>query len=245
MKPGIHGARGRMGAALLATARERGLEVAGEVDQGDPLELLEGADVILDFSFHRATLPLLDWASARNRPVVIGTTGFSEDEEAAIRGFSEKLPIVLAGNYSVGVNVLQYLTRVAAEKLSLEYQPEVIEAHHCLKKDAPSGTARNLTDAILDGRGWTREDVIHGREGMTGERPDRQVGVHAVRGGGIIGDHQVMFCGPSERVELVHRAGDRSIFAQGALRAGEWLLGHARPGLFSMQDVLGLKDPVA
>lgn len=243
MKPGVHGAKGRMGAAILATARERGLEIAGEVDQGDPLDHLEGADVILDFSFHEATLPLLDWAVGRRIPVVIGTTGFSDEEETAIRDFAKRLPIVMAGNYSVGVNVLLFLTRLAAETLGAEYHPEIIEAHHALKMDAPSGTACNLTDAVLEGRDWSRKEVIHGREGITGERPDRQVGVHAIRGGGIIGDHQVIFSGPSERVELVHRAGDRSIFAQGALRAGQWLLSRPTPGIYSMQDVLGLNHP--
>lgn len=241
MRIGIYGSRGRMGQALLQACERLQLPVAGAVDQGDSLETeFAEAQAVLDFSFHEATVPLLQWAERENIPVVIGTTGHTAQEEEAIRQASEKIPVVWAGNYSVGVNVLLYLTRLAAEKLGAGYDPEIIEAHHKMKKDAPSGTAQNLVDAVLEGLQWTREAVIFGREGLTGERPDRQLGVHAVRGGGIIGDHTILFAGSSERIELSHRAGDRTIFAEGALRAAEWAYHRGKPGLYSMQDVLGL-----
>lgn len=241
MKIFINGAHGRMGKTILELAPERGVKVAGKADQGDALEAagLDRAEVVIDFSLHDATAPLAEAAAARGLPLVIGTTGHTEAEREAILGHADRIPIVWSGNYSIGVNVLHYLAELASEKLPDVFEPEIIEAHHHHKVDAPSGTAQNLVDAVLQGRGWSRDCVIFGREGMTGERPIRQVGVHAVRGGGIIGDHTVMFAGPSERVELIHRAGDRRIFAQGALRAAEWAIGRS-PGLYSMRDVLGL-----
>lgn len=243
MKVGIYGSKGRMGQALIQACGHSDLEIAGTVDQGDSLDTeFSDAQAVLDFSFHEATVPLLHWAAVHGVPVVIGTTGHTAEEEQAIRKSSETLPVVWAGNYSVGVNVLLYLTKLAAEKLGVGYDPEIIEAHHNLKKDAPSGTAQNLVDAVLEGLDWDRDSVIFGREGLTGERPQKELGVHAVRGGGIIGDHTVLFAGSSERLELSHRAGDRTIFAEGALRAAQWAVQKATPGLYSMQDVLGLKD---
>jgi len=243
MKVGIYGSRGRMGQTLLQACERLHLPVAGAVDQGDSLETeFSEAETILDFSFHEATVPFLQWAARENIPVVIGTTGHTEKEAEEIRQASERIPIVWAGNYSVGVNVLLYLTRLAAEKLGETYDPEIIEAHHKMKRDAPSGTAQNLVDAVLDGLQWSRESVIFGREGITGQRPEKQLGVHAVRGGDIIGDHTVLFAGSSERIELSHRAGDRTIFAEGALRAAQWAFHRGTPGLYSMQDVLGLKE---
>lgn len=242
MKLGIHGYRGRMGNALLAAAEKQGLTVVGRVDQGDPLSpALDACDVLLDFSYHSATPDLVHWAALHGKPVVIGTTGHNDQESAAIRACGGDIPMVWAGNYSVGVNVLLFLAEQAAQVLGPDFDPEIIEAHHRLKADAPSGTARNLVDAVLQGLGWGPNTVVHGREGITGERPARQLGVHAVRGGGIIGEHTVLFAGTAETLELTHRAADRAIFAEGALRAAAWILRQAAPGVYDMRDVLGLK----
>jgi len=242
MKLGIHGCKGRMGTAIRDLAGRKNIPVTGAVDQGDSIESgLRDAEVILDFSFHEGTIPLLEWALKAEVPVVVGTTGHTESEREKIRNIAESLPIVWAGNYSVGVNVLLYLSGIAAEKLGHGYDPEIIEAHHKMKVDAPSGTARDLVDSVLKGLKWDRDAVIYGREGITGKRPERQLGVHAIRGGGIIGEHTILFSGASERLELTHRASDRSIFAEGAIRAGEWLLDSSpSPGIHTMQEVLGL-----
>ena len=242
MKVFLNGSKGRMGQTLTRLIGEKEHALVGQADQGDQLSLeFAGAEVVLDFSLHHATGPLIEKAAGMNLPVVIGTTGHSETERNRILDFVKQIPVVWSGNYSIGVNVLLYLTQLASEKLPLTFEPEIIEAHHRKKIDAPSGTAENLVDAVLDGRNWSRESVIYGREGMTGERPNQELGVHAVRGGGIVGDHTVMFAGPDERIELKHQASDRSIFAEGALRAAEWVIGKPA-GLYTMRDVLGLSE---
>ncbi len=229
-----------MGQAIATAAQHKGIEIGGQVDQGDDLATaLASSDVVLDFSFHEATAKLVDACAATGKPVIIGTTGHTEDERSRILKATETIPIVWAGNYSIGVNVLFYITEMTARKLDASFHPEVIEAHHQFKADAPSGTAQGLVEALLSGRNWKRDRVIYGREGITGERPDEQIGVHAVRGGGIIGDHTVLFAGESERLELKHQASDRQIFANGALHAASWVLAQT-PGLYSMRDVLGL-----
>lgn len=230
-----------MGQALLQAAGSQNLKVEGRVDQGDDLSGLSGSEVVLDFSFHEATLPLLRWAVEQGTPVVIGTTGHTESESREIMDIGKRLPIVWAGNYSVGVNVLLHIARLTAQKLGAGFDPEIVEAHHRMKVDAPSGTAQNLVDAVLGGLGWGRESVIYGRQGITGQRPEKQLAVHAVRGGGIIGEHTVFFSSSAERLELTHRAADRAIFADGAIRAAVWILQHPSPGVYSMQDVLGLR----
>ena len=149
--------------------------------------------------------------------------------------------MVWAGNFSTGVNLLFYLTEIAARVLdtSSDFDPEVVEMHHRLKKDAPSGTADRLLEILKKSRKLNDEQIAHGRSGITGERPSEQIGSHALRGGDVVGDHTVYFAGIGERVELTHRATDRKIFAAGALRAAKWVAAQP-PGLFSMQDVLGL-----
>lgn len=237
----LNGAQGRMGVAIQAVAAESNAVIAAAVDLGEDAEAhIDACDAVIDFSFHTATLPLIEIAARHGKPVVIGTTGHDEEERKAITAYAGQLPIVWAGNYSVGVNLLFYLTGKAATILGAQYHPEVTEMHHRHKKDAPSGTAERLVEVILGARGLTPDQVQHGRQGITGERPDAEVGVHALRGGDVVGEHTVYFAGPGERIELTHRATDRKIFAQGAIRAAHWVLGK-KPGLYNMEDVLGLR----
>lgn len=239
----LNGAKGRMGQAILEIAAANDASIVAACDQGDrPEDHLEGSQAIIDFSFHEVTLPIAQLAADKALPLVIGTTGHSEEEkEAILQATAEKIPVVWAGNYSVGVNTLNYLTRKAAAILGPQYDPEVLELHHHHKKDAPSGTAERLIEILQEGYGFTPAETTHGRQGIVGERPQREIGVHAVRGGDIVGEHTVYFCGQGERIELTHRATDRRIFAQGAVRAAHWAVGKA-PGLYNMEDVLGLTD---
>ena len=231
-----------MGQAILASASKSGANIHGAIDLGDdPSSFLENCDVIIDFSFHEATLPLMQEAVRHRKAMVIGTTGHSPQDKKEIRTLAAQTPTVWAGNYSIGVNLLLYLTRKAASILGEEFHPEITEMHHSHKKDAPSGTAENLVEAVLEGRQWSPESVLHGRSGITGERPARQIGVHALRGGEVVGEHTVLFAGPAERIELTHKAADRQIFADGAIRAAHWVV-QQEPGCYSMLDVLGLKD---
>ncbi|HYP17794.1 MAG TPA: 4-hydroxy-tetrahydrodipicolinate reductase [Opitutus sp.] len=237
----INGAKGRMGRALVAAAGEMKLPVAAELDAGDDLANgLSRCDVVVDFSSHQATQALLELAGAAGKPIVIGTTGHSTEEKAHLLRLAGRVPCVWSGNYSVGVNLLFALTRRAASVLGADYDAEVIEMHHRFKKDAPSGTAARLLEIVLEERKLTAQSLRHGRQGITGERQPTEVGIHALRGGDVVGDHTVMFAALGERVELTHKASDRGIFARGALRAAQWLVGRP-PAVYDMQDVLGLK----
>lgn len=237
----INGAKGRMGQALIAAATSMDLPVGAALDAGDDLVAgLARSDVVVDFSSHHVTKSVLEAALAARKPVVIGTTGHSAELKAELLKIAAGVPCVWSGNYSVGVNLLFALTRRAASVLGADYDAEVIEMHHRFKKDAPSGTAARLLEIILDERKLGLEALRHGRQGITGERQPTEVGVHSLRGGDVVGDHTVMFAALGERVELTHKASDRGIFARGALRAAQWLVG--RPaGVYDMQDVLGLK----
>jgi len=239
----IHGSKGRMGQALIAAAAVRPeIHLAGQVDQGDDLAaLLPGADVVIEFSFHSVTPGVAELCARHNKALVIGTTGHTEKEKSQISILKSQIPIVWASNYSTGVNTLFWLTRKAAEILGPDFDLEVIEMHHRLKKDAPSGTASTLLEILGDVRKLQLKDALrHGRHGITGERTQAEIGIHAVRGGDVVGDHTVIFAGSGERVELTHKAGSRDTFAQGALRAAQWVAGQ-KPGLYDMQAVLGLK----
>jgi 4-hydroxy-tetrahydrodipicolinate reductase len=239
----INGSRGRMGHALLTGAGQfPTLSVAGAVDQGDNLEaIVPSADVIIDFSFHSVTPAVAELCARNGRALVIGTTGHSEAEKAAIRAAAARIPMVWASNYSTGVNTLFWLTRKAAEILGPSFDLEVVEMHHRLKKDAPSGTATTLLEILGEVRQLQLADALrHGRHGITGERTSGEIGIHAIRGGDVVGDHSVIFAANGERVELTHKASSRDTFALGALRAAEWIVGKP-PGIYSMQDVLGLK----
>jgi len=239
----IVGSRGRMGQALIRCVPQHpGLALAGTLDQGDDIAAAIGqGDVVIDFSAHSVTAPLSALCAAHKKPMVIGTTGHTDAELAEIRKHAAQIPIVLASNFSMGVNTLFWLTRKAAEILGPDFDLEVVEMHHRLKKDAPSGTAKSLAEILADVRDLQYgEAARHGREGIVGERTRNEIGVHSIRGGDVVGDHTVIFANTGERVELTHKASSRETFANGALRAAQWVAGQ-KPGLYDMQDVLGLK----
>ncbi|MBB08744.1 MAG: 4-hydroxy-tetrahydrodipicolinate reductase [Roseibacillus sp.] len=240
----ITGRSGRMGLSVAeAVEAHPDATIHGTHDTGEELTpLLEGAGAVIDFTIHSFTSQLLEDATATNTALVIGTTGHNESERAAIGKASEKIPIVLAPNFSIGVNTLFWLTRHAAQVLDNErFDIEVTEMHHRHKIDAPSGTARRLLEILNEETGTSyQDDVVHGRVGITGERPTQQIGMHSLRGGDVVGDHTVMFAADGERVELTHKASSRMTFASGALRAALWLRDR-EPGLYDMQDVLGLR----
>jgi 4-hydroxy-tetrahydrodipicolinate reductase len=237
----INGSRGRMGRAVADAVSEAGLAIAAETDVGDDLRAaMAKADAIIDFSAPGGTEALLQHAVALRKPIVIGTTGHDPAERRRLLQLAAGVPCVWAGNFSVGVNLLFALTRRAAAVLGADYDTEVVEMHHRFKKDAPSGTAARLLEIILEERRLGAEALRHGREGLTGERKPTEVGVHALRGGDVVGDHTVMFAALGERVELTHKASDRGIFARGAVRAAQWVVGRP-PGVYDMQDVLALK----
>jgi len=237
----LNGAKGRMGQTIASLAPGMDAVIAAALDAGDdPAARITGCDVIIDFSNHQATGGLLELTALHRKPIVIGTTGHSADEKKRLLGLAAKVPCVWAGNFSVGVNLLFALTRHATAVLGADYDTEVIEMHHRFKKDAPSGTAARLLEIILDERKLDAGALRHGRSGITGERQPTEVGVHALRGGDVVGDHTVLFAGPGERLELTHKASDRAIFARGAIRAAHWVVTQ-KPGVYDMQDVLGLK----
>ena len=230
------GARGRMGQAIVSVAPSEGVEIVARMDLGDPI-VAANADALIDFSSAAAAEAICDAVLKSGTPLVIGTTGHSAKEKKPIDTAAHKIPIVLASNFSVGVNALFALTEQAAKILGDDFDLEIVETHHRLKKDAPSGTAKTLAEILRRAR--KSEKVRHGREGITGERDKSEIGIHSVRGGDVVGDHTVIFAGKGERVELTHRAGSRETFARGALRAARWVIGKS-PGLYDMSDVIGL-----
>jgi 4-hydroxy-tetrahydrodipicolinate reductase len=263
-KIAILGAAGRMGQELLRCAIRQpelkvveAIETAGHPSLGQDagltaatgtlleLPITSGparlAQVVIDFTFHAAAPANLAAAVAAGQGVVLGTTGLNETEQAAVRDAATRIPVVWAANMSLGVNVMLDLVRRAAAILGPDYDAELIEMHHHHKKDAPSGTALSLAESLAKGRGVALKDVAcYGRAGMTGARPRGQIGIHAVRGGDVVGDHTVIFACEGERVELAHRASNREAFAMGALRAAHWLH-NQKPGLYNMRNVLGLE----
>lgn len=239
----ITGSKGRMGQALVScAARNPELKITGQIDAGDDLRAVIGqGDVVIDFSAHDATAGIAAICAENKKPVVIGTTGHAEAAKAAITKLAAKIPMVWASNYSTGVNTLFWLTRKAAEILGPGFDLEVVEMHHRMKKDAPSGTATTLVEILAEVRKQQLSEVIrHGRRGIVGERTATEIGMHALRGGDVVGDHTVIFATNGERVELTHKASSRETFANGALRAAQWVV-NQQPGLYDMQDVLGLK----
>jgi 4-hydroxy-tetrahydrodipicolinate reductase len=247
MKVAIAGAGGRMGRTLIeAVGTERdlslvalldvtgvGTEIAG-LKVTDDVASIGRADVLIDFTRPDGTLAHLKHAKA----AVIGTTGFDSKERTQIAGVSKRIPVVLSPNFAVGVNVVFKLAETAAQTLGEGYDVEIIEAHHRHKVDAPSGTALKLGELIA--AVWKKKDYAFGRQGDTGERPVKQIGFHAIRGGDIVGEHTVMFAGPGERVEVTVRSQSRMTYALGAVRAAKWLKGKPA-GLYDMFDVLGLR----
>lgn len=237
----IIGSVGRMGHALQSAATELSLNVVANLDQGDDLEAgVAQGDVVVDFSFHTVTAEVIAACTKHSKSLVVGTTGHSSEEKAKLVELAAQTSTVWAGNYSVGVNLLYALTRRAAAVLGPDYNAEVTEIHHRFKKDAPSGTAARMLEIILEERKLSENSLRHGREGITGERTDDEVGIHSIRGGDVVGEHTAMFVGMGERLELTHRATDRGIFARGALRAAQWVANQPA-GVYDMQHVLGLE----
>jgi 4-hydroxy-tetrahydrodipicolinate reductase len=239
----ITGARGQMGRALSACApRFPEIEVVGRIDQGDDLNtVITRGDAVVDFSLPAATAAIAGLCARHKKALVIGTTGHTDAERAEVSKFGTKIPLVWASNFSTGVNTLFWLTRQAAEILGPDFDLEIIELHHRLKKDAPSGTAKSLAEILAEVRQLRLEKVArHGRVGVVGERTPTEIGIHSVRAGDVVGEHTVIFASPGERLELTHKASSRDTFAHGALRAALWAV-KQKPGLYDMLDVLGLK----
>jgi 4-hydroxy-tetrahydrodipicolinate reductase len=238
----VTGKSGRMGHAVIEAAAHAGVPVTATHDVGEDLDLaIAKATCAIDFTIHSFTTPLVEAALKHGTSLVIGTTGHTDAERAIIYDAAKSIRIVYAANYSVGVNTLFWLTRQAARILTQErFDIEVTEMHHKHKIDAPSGTARRLLEILNEETGTSYEnDIAHGRFGNIGPRKPREIGMHTLRGGDVVGDHTVLFAADGERVELTHKASSRLTFAAGAVRAASWL--EDKPlGLYDMQDVLGL-----
>jgi len=255
----IVGACGKMGKELIRLLNENdklkligAIDVVNEnMDSGElagigknnvpvskDFEIISESDVTINFSSPKGVMEALAMNKKYNVPSVIGTTGLTEDEIEFIKRVSKEIPIVFSPNMSIGVNLLFKLTEICAEILNTGFDVEVIEAHHRMKKDAPSGTAKKIVEILLNKLNRSEDEVIYGRKGLIGERKENEIGVSVIRGGDIVGEHTVLFAGIGERIELTHRASSRTTFAKGALKACEWLIDKS-PGLYTMFDVLG------
>ena len=239
---GIIGAAGRMGQAIAAELAAQGLTSAGGVDkgQGDLTYLVGVSDILIDFSSPAALAKNLDACIAANKPIVIGTTGLEPEHHVLIDEAARRIPVLQTGNTSLGVNLLAALVEDAARRLGDDWDIEIVEMHHRHKVDAPSGTALLLGQAAARGRGIDfAAHTESGRHGITGARAKGAIGFAALRGGSVAGDHQAILATEGERIELGHRAENRSIFARGAVKAALWLVGQ-QPGRYDMKSVLGL-----
>ena len=230
-----------MGRALVAAIADAGAELAGGIDKGGDVAALAGAsDALVDFSSPQALEANLDAASAAGVPILIGTTGLVERHHWLIDRAADEVAVLQTGNTSLGVAMLAHLVREAASRLGEGWDIEIVETHHRMKVDAPSGTALLLGEAAAAGRGVGLSQVaVRGRDGMTGARADGAIGFASLRGGSVAGDHSVLFLGPDERIALSHHAESRAIFARGAVRAAQWLIGKPA-GRYTMAEVLGL-----
>lgn len=238
---GIFGNAGRMGNAIAAAIPEYGATLAGGIDAGgDPMAIVAGADVLVDFTVPAALAANIAAARAGGRPILIGTTGLGRAHHALIAEATADIAVLQTGNTSLGVTLLGKLVREAAERLGSDWDIEIVEMHHRAKVDAPSGTALMLAEAAAAGRDTAFADVsVLGRAGLSGDRAEGTIGLASLRGGTVAGDHMVIFAGNGERLELGHRAEDRAIFAHGAITAALWLAGKPA-GRYSMADVLGM-----
>lgn len=262
----VTGAAGRMGGQIVRLVSEtEGISVAAAVERsGHPAlgrdvgevagvgtlgvlvsdslaAALPGADVVLDFTSAAASLQNLDAVCRAGKAIVIGSTGFTPEQREEVRRRAPEARVFLTANMSVGVNVLLKVVADVARLLGEEYDVEIVETHHRFKKDAPSGTALALAESVAESLGRDLyADAVHGRQGLVGERTKREIGIHAVRAGDVVGDHTVIFGGLGERVEITHKASSRETFARGAIRAALWLPGQSK-GLYDMRDVLGLR----
>jgi len=237
----VLGPSGKMGRSVIEAAKARDdIRVVSTVDLGEDMAAgLAKAQVYVDFSSPTGTRAAAKAALARKTAAVIGTTGLGEPEERAIAELAKVAPVVVAANFSLGVNLVLGLVRQAAKALGPEWDAEVVETHHKAKRDAPSGTALAIARAIAAGHGVDYDKVKrHTRDGDVGARPRGEIGVASVRGGDVIGEHVAYFFGAAERIEIAHRATSRTIFAAGALTAAAWVAGKA-PGRYDMLDVLG------
>lgn len=241
MKIGIIGSAGRMGQALVDAIVADGQEYVGGVDKGDDLAALVAAcDVLVDFSSPHALEANLDACVAAGKPIVIGTTGLEERHHFLIDDAARDIPVLQTGNTSLGVTMLAALVEQAARQLGEDWDIEILEMHHRHKVDAPSGTALLLGEAAANGRGIDlKQHSDRGRDGITGARKAGDIGFASLRGGSVAGDHHVIFASEHERIELVHRAETRAIFARGAVKAATWLT-RQKAGRFNMQEVLDL-----
>ena len=241
MKIAIVGAAGRMGKKLVELANGTELEVVSKIDiaEGYDRTWAPGTEGVVDFSHHTAVAEGVAKAAAEGIAYVIGTTGLSADEQQAVDLAAKQIPIVQSSNYSLGVNLLIELVNKAAKTLDDAYDVEIVEMHHKHKKDAPSGTALMLARSVAEGRQVDlAKKAVYGRQGDVGERPRGEIAIHALRGGSVVGDHTVMFAGDLERIEITHKAQDRTAFAAGALKALAWAKGR-KAGIYTMRDVLG------
>jgi len=234
-----------MGQAVAASiGDDPNTRVSARIDLGDSLEdALEKSDTVIDFTLPSLTNELIEGCVNAGKALVMGTTGHDDAQLKLIRDASESTPIVHAPNYSVGVNTLFWLTRKATEILGTDFDLEVVEMHHRHKIDSPSGTARRLAEVLAEVRELSYDDdCVHGRFGDAGPRKETEIGMHALRGGDVVGDHTVVYAGDGERVELTHKASSRLTFAKGSVRAAKWLADKGfKNGLYDMEDVLGLR----
>lgn len=265
MKVAIVGAAGRMGGRLIHAVLEAdGLELTGATERpghpqigldaglvsgagelgvkisDDLASVMANADVLIDFTFPEVTLNNLEICARQGKMVVSGSTGFTPEQKKQVEKYAERIPVVLAPNMSVGVNACFKLLKEAAKILGKDFDVEIVELHHNKKKDSPSGTAVRMGEVVAEtlGRDYNQVANYH-RQGLCGERTKEEIGMQTVRGGDIVGEHTVYFIGMGERIEISHRAMSRDMFARGAARACQWLKGK-NPGLYDMQDVLGL-----
>lgn len=258
------GAAGRMGRSITQVLSvSQNIELSGAIEREDsillgmdsgihsgikenkilydknPSKYIEESDVVIDFSIHTGTETILKLAAIHNKPIVVGATGHSHEESKIIQSYSQKIPLIHAPNMSVGVNLLFKLIELAAPALGEHFDIELLDIHHRHKKDAPSGTAMALKNILLKALNRTESDISYGRHGNYGERDSRQIAIHTMRAGEVIGEHTVFFISPEERIEISHRAEDRKTFAVGAVKAAEFLI-HQKKGLYTMFDVLGI-----
>src|SRR5512136_2073530 len=265
IKIAVSGAAGRMGQRIIVAVKEAGCTLSGALERpghelvgqdagliagcgtlgvkiSDDLNaVVDGCDVLIDFTTPKVSLKNLEACGLKKKAIVIGSTGFSAEERAVAAELARDVPCVLAPNMSVGVNVCFKVLADIAKILGDDFDVEIVEAHHRLKKDAPSGTAVRMGEVVADALGRSYRQVANcHREGITGERTKEEIGMQTIRGGDIVGDHTVYFIGMGERIEITHRAHTRDMFSRGAARAAKWVV-KQQPGLYDMQDVLGLR----
>ncbi|MCL2760312.1 MAG: 4-hydroxy-tetrahydrodipicolinate reductase [Desulfuromonadales bacterium] len=265
VKIAVCGAAGRMGQRIIVAAKEAGCQISGALERpghdligqdagviagcgalgvaiSDNLNtVVEGCDVLIDFTTPKVSLKNLEVCAIKKKAIVIGSTGFSPEERGFVKELAKDIPVVLAPNMSVGVNVCFKILKDVAKTLGDDFDVEIVELHHNKKKDSPSGTAVRMGEIVADalGRDYNKVANYH-REGICGERTKEEIGMQTVRGGDIIGEHTVYFIGMGERIEISHKAMTRDMFSRGSVRAAKWVV-NQKPGLYDMQDVLGLK----